>query len=314
MENGIRFRWLGMSPEGDKVVLSRYQGEFTAPAHATPQWFESHPDAWRWGSVLDVETTGTDTARDKVIEIGIRMFRFDRESGAVLSRDDGYGALEDPGEPLDPLITRITGITDAMVAGQKIDWDRVRSYLEKAQIIIAHNASFDRPFLDRYVPLSATKVWGCSFKQVDWESKGFPSQKLEILSIYHGFFNSAHRALADADSLLHLLHLPAPEGEECYLAELVRNARKKSALVLAQNSPFETKDILRERGYRWDPERRVWHRFLFAEECPTEVEWLTDKVYSGKFRGIVREIPLTDGFKPMGSYFTSSSSNSELGF
>jgi len=303
-----------MSPEGHQVVLSRYQGEFTPPAHATEAWFTQNPDRWRRGAVLDVETTGTNTGTDKIIEIGIRLFRFDRENGALLSRDEGYGALQDPGEPLSAEITRITGITDEMVAGQKIDWGHVKQMLDHAQIIIAHNAAFDRPFIDRYLPSSSTKIWACSFKQVDWRAKGFPSQKLEILSIYHGFFNAAHRALADADSLLHLLQMQAPTGGEAYLAELVRNARKKSALVLAQNSPFETKDILREHGYRWDTERRVWHKFVLVEEREAEVAWLTEKVYSGKFRGVVKELALSDGFKPMASYFGAAESSGASDF
>lgn len=296
---------MGMSADGGQVVLKRYQGEFEAPAHATPEWFAAHPEQWRVGAVLDVETTGTQTASDKIIEIGIRLFKFDRQTGALLSRDEGYGALEDPGAPLSPEITRITGITDAMVAGQKIDWDKVGAMLDVAQVVIAHNASFDRPFIDRYVPSSARKIWACSFKQVDWTSKGFPSQKLEILSIYHGFFNSAHRALADADSLLHLLQMPNPDGTESYLGEVLRNARKKGALVVAQNSPFETKDLLRQRGYRWDTERRVWHRLICIDERQEEVDWLTQNVYSGNFRGVVRELGLADGFKPMATYFGS---------
>jgi DNA polymerase III subunit epsilon len=297
MANETGFRWIGRSIDGDSVHLRRYKGEFSPPEFATPQWLESHPDLVRVGAVLDVETTGREARADKIIEIGIRLFRFHKETGEVLSRDEGYGALEDPGEPLKPEIIRITGITDAMLAGQKIDWSKVSQLMEASQIILAHNASFDRPFVDKKVGLSAKKIWGCSFKQVDWPEKGFPSQKLEILAIYHGFFSTAHRALADADTLLHLISMADPQHGEPYLKELLANARKKVAQVFAVYSPIETKDLLKNRAYRWDPEKRVWSKSIFLEEVEAEKAWLSENVYSGRFRGEIRELELFETFR-----------------
>lgn len=294
-----QFRWLGQSADGESVTLRRYHGEFAAPAYATPEWFTANPESWRVGAVLDVETTGMSHQSDKIIEIGIRAFRFHRDTGEILARDEGYGELQDPGEPLSPEITRITGITDAMVQGKQIDWTRAHALLDKAQIVIAHNASFDRPFVDKICAISGRKIWGCSFRYIDWRQKGFPSQKLEILAIYHGFFNDAHRALADADTVLHLLQMPDPNLGTPYFKELLGNARRRSALVIALNSPYETKSLLRERGYRWNSERKVWMLSLYADECETEKEWLTRNVYGGVFGGLVRELSLTDGFKPL---------------
>ncbi len=290
-------RWIGQSPDGESVVLHRYHGAFTAPDFVSDVWLEEHKDEWRWGAALDTETTGVDSLRDKIIEIGIRTFRFHRETGQILTRDEGYSELADPGEPLRPEIVRITGITDAMLAGKQIDWSRVQTILEQCHLILAHNAEFDRPFLDRYLPLSASKIWGCSFKQVDWAAKHFPSQKLEILAIYHGFYNDAHRALADADTLLHLLGMPDPESGDPYLKELLGNARRRQAVVFATQSPRETKDKLRERRYRWNTERRVWLKRIFMEEVEEEKIWLTREIYEGVYRGTVLELPLCDSFK-----------------
>jgi DNA polymerase-3 subunit epsilon len=292
-----KFRWMGMAADGESVTLRKYKGEFQAPAFATAEWFAANPDLWRQGAALDVETTGRSSVTDKVIEIGIRCFRFHRETGEVLSREEGYSALQDPGEPLTPEIVRITGITDADLKGQKIDWPHVQALLEQAQIVVAHNASFDRPFMDRLLPVSTTKIWGCSFKQVDWTQKGFPSQKLEILAIYHGFFCNAHRALADADTLLNLLQMPDPGTGTPYFKELLFNARRKMVIVAAVKSPIETKDALKNRGYRWDPDKRVWSKLIYLEEKEEEVTWLTDAVYSGYYQGMVKELALSDSFK-----------------
>jgi DNA polymerase-3 subunit epsilon len=293
---GNRFRWIGLSDDGESVLLKHFHGEFQAPDFATAEWFQQNPQSWRLGAVLDTETSGTNFRRDKIIEIGIRLFRFCPETGQVLSREQGYSALQDPGFALSPEIVRITGITDDMVKGQSIDWKQVETLLDPVHILVAHNAGFDRPFVDPLVPTSSKKIWGCSFRQIDWLTKGFPSQKLEILSIYHGFFCHAHRALADADTLLHLLGMPDPLTGAPYLKELLVNARRRLSHVSATYSPFETKDVLRERGYRWDTEKRVWSKVIYAEEQEGETAWLCEKVYSGKFRGTIRQLDLTETF------------------
>ncbi len=286
-----------MSDDGENVHLRHYHGEFKAPDFATQEWFSQNPDLWRTGAVLDTETSGVNAQKDEVIEIGIRLFRFHKESGQILSKEEGYGALQDPGFPLSAEITRITGITDEMVKGQAIDWERAHRLLDAAQIVVAHNAGFDRPFVDPRLPLSQKKIWGCSFRQIDWAAKGFPSQKLEILAIYHGFFCHAHRALADADTLLQLLGMESPVDGTVYLKELLQNAKRRLAHVFATYSPIETKDMLKARGYRWDTEKRVWSKLVYAEERESETSWLAEKVYGGNFRGMIRELELTETFK-----------------
>ena len=78
----------------------------------------------------------------------------------------------------------------------------------ESDFILAHNAGFDRPMIEA-VPqvreVSASKIWTCSLKQVDWASLGFLSAKQELLSVFHGFHYSGHRALTDIDALANAL-------------------------------------------------------------------------------------------------------------
>jgi len=64
------------------------------------------------GIVVDTETTDLDSSRGKIIEIGIVAFEYDPATGQPIRVIDSYGELEDPGQPLSPEITAITGITD----------------------------------------------------------------------------------------------------------------------------------------------------------------------------------------------------------
>ena len=71
-------------------------------------------------AVVDVETTGLDRAKDTIIELSIRRFRFDA-AGRITKIDRAYSWLEAPKLPLSPDIIRLTGLTDEQLAGQTID-------------------------------------------------------------------------------------------------------------------------------------------------------------------------------------------------
>jgi DNA polymerase-3 subunit epsilon len=294
----MAFHWIGKSSDGKTVTLRRLEPQhFQFPEYFTPEWESLNSDHIRIGAVLDVETTGLNQVDDQIIEIGIRQFKFNRSTGEVLALESTYSAFQDPGIPLSAEVTAITGITDDMVQGQSIDWGRVDELLNTSSIIIAHNAGFDRPFVDRKSSVSPKKIWGCSFKQIDWEKKGYTSQKLEVLSIYHGFFNDAHRALSDADSLIYLLSFSAQVDGNPYLLELLQQARKPMVHLLASGAPFDSKTHLKNRSYRWDAPSKTWFRVLEKDSVQEEIRWLEEVVYSGPFRGTFQEIQLTDQFK-----------------
>ena len=67
-------------------------------------------------AVLDTETTGVGED-DVIIELAIRRIRFDPD-GVIVSIDKPYAWLEDPGRELPADVAKLTGITDAELAGQ----------------------------------------------------------------------------------------------------------------------------------------------------------------------------------------------------
>jgi DNA polymerase III subunit epsilon len=71
-------------------------------------------------AVVDVETTGTNPHGDRIIELGICLFEYDRRNGRIYKVLGSREWFEDPGFSIPPEITIITGITDEMVAGHCI--------------------------------------------------------------------------------------------------------------------------------------------------------------------------------------------------
>ena len=144
-----------------------------------------------------------------------------------------------------------------MVVGKRIDDAAVARLLEGVGIVIAHNARFDRRFLEPRLPVFASLPWGCSWAEVPWETAGIESTKLEYLAYRYGFFYDGHRAEIDCLAVLEILRRPFGETGATALKALIDSARQPSFWLWATNSPFDSKDVLKQRGYRWVPEEAL---------------------------------------------------------
>jgi DNA polymerase-3 subunit epsilon len=235
------------------------------------------------GIVLDTETTGLNSAQDRVIELGMLAFEFDPVTGVVYRVSEVFDELEDPGFPIPPETIAVHHITDEMVKGQRIDDARVTAFLKDAEVVIAHNAAFDRPFVEARWPLFEQLNWACSIKDIDWREEGFGSAKLEYLLSTQGYFYEAHRAEADCWALLELLNQVLPQSQQTALLAVLVTLNQPQQKVYALNSPFETKDKLKARNYRWSAELRCWSRVVSGDaELQQELAWLKNHVYGGR--------------------------------
>lgn len=156
------------------------------------------------GVILDTETTGLNHRKDEIIEIGAIAFTFD-VAGNIGDIIGVYGGLQQPSVSIPPEVTRLTGITDEMVAGQMIDLRQLRALVEPADLVIAHNAGFDWPFCEAFSPIFNGKAWACSVSEIDWSARGFEGTKLGYLIGQAGYFHEGHRAVDDCFAQLEVL-------------------------------------------------------------------------------------------------------------
>ena len=230
-------------------------------------------------AIIDVETTGMDSKLDRVIELAVVVFEYGMESGQVGPIVGRYVGLEDPGRPIPPEATNVHHITDAMVRGKRIDDRAVKSVLSDVGLVIAHNARFDRPFLEARLSVFAGFPWACSIQDVGWKDCGFASSALEFLAFKAGLFYEGHRAQVDCLAVLAVLDQPLVGTLGSALRKLLESARLPSYRVTALDSPYETKDVLKARGYRWDPEKKVWAGEVDSAGREAETQWLREAVY-----------------------------------
>jgi len=232
------------------------------------------------GVILDTETTGLSHRKDEIIEIGVIAFSFDHD-GNIGDVTGVYGGMQQPTVAIPSEITKLTGITDAMVAGQEIDLGALKALIEPADLIIAHNAGFDRPFCEAFSQIFAGKAWACSNAEIDWSARGFEGTKLGYLVGQAGYFHDGHRAVDDCFALLEVLGQNAGAGPA--FSELYAASQHARIRIYAENSPFDMKDHLKARGYRWsdgsDGRPKSWWVEVDEEALEDELAFLRSDIY-----------------------------------
>ncbi|BAE50877.1 DNA polymerase III epsilon subunit and related 3'-5' exonuclease [Paramagnetospirillum magneticum AMB-1] len=236
----------------------------------------------RLGIFIDLETTGLDPAKDEIIELAMVPFVYGLD-GRIFEIQDAFQGLRQPSNPIPAEITKLTGITDEMVAGKVIDPAEVAAFAAPAAIVIAHNAAFDRKFIERFCPSFSTKPWGCSMSQVDWTGEGFEGTKLGYLLGGFGLFHDGHRATDDCHAAIEILARPLPKSGVPAMGKLLEKAREATCRVWAENSPFDLKDVLKARGYRWsdgsDGRPRAWFIDVPEDQLQQEKDFLVQEIY-----------------------------------
>lgn len=251
------------------------------------------------GLVVDVETTGLDSNKDEIIELAMVPFSYSLD-GRIFEVKPHFQALQQPSKPIPEEITKITGITNEMVAGKSIDVEAVKPIVFSSDIIIAHNASFDRRFLEKFCDAFILKPWGCTAKEIPWKEEDFDGAKLGYLANSMGFFFDAHRASDDCLATLEILSKTLPKAGILAFASLLKNARETTYRVWAENSPFDFKDLLKGRGYRWnsgnDGHPKSWYLDINTANLESELAYLKKDIYQSEQDIVVTKLTAFDRY------------------
>jgi DNA polymerase-3 subunit epsilon len=157
--------------------------------------------------VVDLETTGGSARSDAITEIGALKLR----GGELLGRLE---SLVNPGVPIPPMITVLTGITESMVLPAPRIAEILPAFLEFARdaVIVGHNIRFDCAFLD--AALDAHGYPRLSNRRVDTLAIArrlvrdeIPNLRLHTLARhFRTSVEPTHRAYADAAATAEVLH------------------------------------------------------------------------------------------------------------
>jgi len=167
-------------------------------------------------AVVDLETTGGKPVDTKITEIGIVI----SDGKSILHE---FQALVNPEKKIDWYVTKLTGITNEMVADQPKFEDIADTIQEllRDKIFVAHNVDFDfglvkRQFLEVGRPLDGKRL--CTVKSAKKVFHNLGSYSLSSITDHLGIkLENAHRALDDARATAHLLHKILEKAEFDFL-------------------------------------------------------------------------------------------------
>ena len=155
--------------------------------------------------VLDFETSGLlPDCGDRAIEVGAVLVEYNRIP-------DRFQSLMNPDMRVSSFIEQYTGITNGMLktAPSAADvMERFAAFIGRHHLV-AHNASFDRRFLDaelERIALTRRQEFACSMLISRRLHPDAPGHSLQTLVQYKRLSTNGvfHRALADAEMTAHL--------------------------------------------------------------------------------------------------------------
>lgn len=167
--------------------------------------------------VFDTETTGIPLHPNAPMRLQPHIIEFAAamvdETGELL---DEIVQLFDPGVKLEPIITKITGLTDADLRGQPVFgecYELLRSWFAEADAYVAHNLPFDRTMVE--LELERLRLIGRRVS--DWRWPAIPictvqenaeewGRRPRLIELYEDVMGEplaqTHRALDDVEALV----------------------------------------------------------------------------------------------------------------
>ena len=217
-------------------------------------------------AAFDFETTGLDVNQDHVIEVGAILYSTGHNHPVMT---EGY--LVDHEIDIPKVITDITGIRRNMIEKFGLQsahaLDRLQNIFDMADAIAGQN------IVDYDLPLY--RNWCLREKVEPIENKliidtktdlpGVESKHLGYMAADAGFLNPfPHQAVSDVQTVLKLIMM--------HDLDKIKERAESPRVTLKAHVTFDTNYQAKERKYKWDPDRRVWHKVCKELDVEQEVK------------------------------------------
>ena len=221
--------------------------------------------------IIDTETTGLNPKIHKCLEVGAILFHV--QSRSIIAQQSFLLPVESNlAESINHIPHEITCIPQPW----KEAINYFRSLLRSADVLVAHNAAFDKEWFGlNYLP-EVSKPWLCTMEDIRWPNRlqlrSRPSVR-DLALAYEVPVWKAHRALTDCIYLAEVL-------SRCEDLEALLEKGLEPRRLMKANISYEQRHMAKEAGFRWDnPVKKTWTKRLSEREIselPFSVEELEE--------------------------------------
>ena len=209
--------------------------------------------------IIDTETTGLDPQLDHCLEVGVILF--DVPSRQVLAQHSFLLPVEANAAEA---INRIPAAATNLPQPWRPALSYLQSLLDAADVLVAHNAAFDRQWFGRGHLPATDKPWLCSMEEMRWPAERLLRSRPSVRDLalaYEIPVWAAHRALTDCIYLAEVFR----RCED--LEQLLERGLEPRQLMRAQVS-YDDRHLARDAGFRWnEPVKGAWARRLSEREA-----------------------------------------------
>jgi len=199
--------------------------------------------------ILDTETTGLSPTTDSLCEVGAVLLSVPHR--AVIQQVSFLLPIDaNPAQHINGISPEISRLVDPDQA-----WRLFTDMADDADAFVAHNAEFDRQWLEPrlILPRLRHKPWICTCEGIRWPGLRLNPSLTDLALAYGVPVWAAHRALVDCTYLAQVL------ARDPLLEERLAQGLEPRRLVVAKVS-YDQREQAKAAGFRWDPATREWSR------------------------------------------------------
>lgn len=227
--------------------------------------------------VIDIETTGLDVNSHELIGLAAMLVEVQKPTGCLIRVLERYDGLHEPAQELSSWAAGIVGYDRSALVGQRFDLQRINEMVQACDLVVAHNAYFDRAFVERVIPAFHSRPWVCSLHDIDWwDLQAQEAALVEKLALRLGHEMDSFMPMPTVEAMVHVLSSPLPVTKETGFSALIAASKGPFIKFVIPESEKKLKTVMLEYSIEYSEQDRAWSTVLWHEEALAFQDTLVD--------------------------------------